>query len=511
MNTRSLRSQWRLAQLLEMLDMKGTKLITALMLFLAFGQAFVPDITVASTVWLMLLSGAAILLAALFLPALLWKNENNVWMHWERRLLILLILCKCYSFAKAWGVAVGFDWSHHLEMLAIVSWLKPIVPAATAFYSYHPPLGFLIPRFFLGLGIPALQSVQLTSFVASLLAFFFLRASLRHLRILNQPAPVTFLYVLFSLPIQVSVARSINLDIIIFAIAAGILFFSIRTFWGKSTFTLLNVVALSLLLFAGAMTKFNGLLLFVIPPLVFLVSHHFGWQWKRVFITLLPCLIALAMIMPYYYFKNIRGEGELFPFTKAIGINLSCQDAARQKRDADPGAFFIALFATSPVHVLQGPEVRDQEFVRLADTWKDLWMSDAWIGVQKGASRIMSMLYFTIAPLLVISGIVAFLCAFGRAQLRQWNVFGLFVLLLAFIEIGMEIAFLYRYPCAKAVPSKAIYILPATMGLSFILASNSYLPLLSATTTPAAAVRFQFTMLLGVALLMLCNFMLPVY
>jgi 4-amino-4-deoxy-L-arabinose transferase-like glycosyltransferase len=295
------------------------------------------------------------------------------------------------------------------------------------------------------------------------------------------------------------------MDSVIFAIASILVLLSVSAFarprqsWARD---ITIVILMAIVLAAGLLTKFTGLLLFSIPflALIFFASQRF---WQKLWMPAFACAIAFLLVFPYYYARYYREHGTWLP-SNTNHFDAGPQLSARKARDEDRLAFFLSLFSPSPVHE-QGIELRDLEHPRLSDTWKDFWMKDQWLtdgqqGEDSGFAPAMSRLYIFLMPFLILGGL---LLSFTKSSSGPWKQLGRFLFFFSLLLLLALIAYIYKNPWAGSLANKAIYIAPFSWSLGFAVAQ--YFQFLKRFST----LRF---LLCGIFCVFIAlNFFIPVY
>jgi hypothetical protein len=333
------------------------------------------------------------------------------------------------------------------------------------------------------MGMDSVTSVQVVSATSSMVGFFFLRESLKYLKVLRTWHGLFFLYVTSALPIQIYLARSINMDALVYAEACAVLYYSLRVFFVEecsfhTNQTLRKSVMLLIFLVLGLFTKYSGLLLLCIPLLlaVVSVSPPSSIISRSVFHRLgVACGIGALMIaieFPYYFERNYKPEGQFFP------INMDLEEygkqevmAQQERRDADRIAFLREfLWGNSPD--ASRIQDRDQRNVRLLNTWKDVWSANKHNIQQSGLSLALSTMYANLS--LVFLGLG---CTYLLVRLSRWTVWdrlGYVFLIFSLVEIAALIFYAYKYPHAIGVTNKGIYIAPALLGFGYLITLIGY-------------------------------------
>ncbi len=473
-----------------------------------------PSSTDAVILSIKLLFILSFLLFGLFLYGAHGARER--WRCNERVLLWVFLGCHVWLLWQTLGAGRGFDVFAHTEMLGIAT-LNPLAPIRGTFLSYHPPLGFLLARGISLLGIDPLISVEVTSSLASLVAFFFLRATLGRLGILRSFLGVTFLYIASGIPLQVYLASSLNLDVIILALTSIVLYLSIRLFWGdgekkqwkKDSLAVLLILAL----IAALLVKFSGILLLPIPLLVMLAGSgrrsSQGW-W----VALATVVIAVTLTSPYYLLRYFRQEGILFPSNADVVLGEELV-TARVYRDLHMEKFFFLLFVPDcPFFFPRGADMPDfhnhnYETPRFADTWKDFWIADYNPLFQTRESSLVSLRYLQIAPWLLLLGFALWLWSFLRKRgAEEW--LGFILLAIALLFLLALTKYVYDYPHAPFKPTKGIYIAPAMWGVAYAL-SLALCRFPRILVLPALQRAYERLLLVLVVVFLFLNHLLPIY
>ncbi len=383
------------------------------------------------------------------------KHQTPDRLPFELFLLALFLASRVVYLWLTLGHEAGYDTGAHMEMVQHLTWLNPSTPLNQYFYSYHPPLGFLFAHTLTWFGLSPLLAIQLLNFAASIAAFFLVRATLQATGLLDQAAPVFFLYLWSSLPIQLFLTSSINLDILIQALACATLYFSVRLFWGGEAerqnrawlaFGIVAAISTALL------TKFSGLLLITIPPLV-----AFSLQKNVVRLTgmaVTVSLVGLAVAAPYYITRYYEPAGRLFPTNLEI-FSPPEIERARAQRDAAGMEFFAALVQPSPFRG-SAEIIRDRDTMRLADAWQDVWLKEKNLGPMNARAQALGTLEKGLAGFLLIGGLFWLLWHFRASE--PWHRLGAVWLAFAALQLSAFVFYLYSQPVAGWAPTKGIYL-----------------------------------------------------
>lgn len=180
----------------------------------------------------------------------------------------------------------------------------------------------------------------------------------------------------------------------------------------------------------------------------------------------------------------------------------------RARRDADPGAFWMdLLFRNSPDATRI--QDRDQNVVRMLNTWKDVWSGNKHNIAQSPLSLALSDAYARFSVLLLLIGVAPYVLRLRRWSL--WDRFGTICILITCMEIASLIAYTYRYPHPPGVPNKGVYIAPALLGLGYLM--TLMLQSAGELRRPQTPMRrfFCYSLLSLLVVMTLMNAGLPVY
>ena len=394
---------------------------------------------------------------------------------------------------RRYGTVIGYDSGAHIEMVQRLTWAMPDTPIRETFYGYHPPLGFLVPRLLHLIGFTPEHSIQIVSFAASLTAFFLLRATLKHLHLLSKPSGIAFLYIASSIPIQLSIATSVNLDVIVVAFAAATLYGAVRFLWPHAAFsdahpqyilplrfhhsdphqknnyydTTLAVLCSVTAIACAALTKFSGVLLLALLPLVALAQPFHRKWFQRCALGATACAMAMAFAFPYYYARYYIPEGKFFPLNTEWTVKEETERAIA-KRDEDRTQFFKDLFHLHPAYAATDPEHSDGEINRLWDAWRDFWIRNMRTGqLRSDAALKVGLLYMHIALWLLPAGLLLFLQRVRRRT--SWIRLGWVIVGFSLIQVAALVQYIYRIPYAGYGPAKGLYILPFAWGIAYLI------------------------------------------
>lgn len=424
------------------------------------------------------------------------------WLVAEYLLAALLIGSKILLLRMRWTAGMGFDAGAQLEAMERIAWLGGIGVRDT-FYSYHPPMGFLLPKSLMLFGVSDVVSAQIVSFAAILAAFLFLRATLRRLALLHTSAGLALLYITFGLPMITFMGSSVNLDAIVFACGCAVLHWSIELFWGddepsRTTATMGIVVALSIAL----LTKFSAVVLLVLPALAAATSQRRASLVLRVESAGAVCMLALLIVSPYYLVRYYHGEGKLLVSNTDFLIPEAVEES-KQTRDANPAAFVGTLFSSAPDEK-QITET-DYDAIRLWDAWRDFWVRNAFLGPSVPGGIMLGRAQLYASAWLLMLGAASVAMARWRRRRSPWLQLGGVLLPFSSLVIGALMFYLYQTPFAGWGPAKGIYIAPVALGIAYLIAA----PLWSQDAGRRPQPPILLTSVLSAFLLV--NHLLPVY
>lgn len=422
----------------------------------------------------------------------------------EPLLLWLFVGCRAIYFCMTFGREAGFDSGAHLEMVERLGWFDFVLPIGRYFYSYHPPLGFLLAKFFTLFGFSPLQGVQLLNAIASVATVLLVRATLRRCNLLDRPVPVFFLYLFACLPIQLFLASSVNLDVVMAAIAALVTYLSVWLFWHVGTDKQTRVtlaLGIAVAIAAALLIKFSGLLFAGIPVLVALCSPQRTFKLAAGAGVLAAA--GLLLISPYYVSRYYLPTGHFFPTNLEIFASAEIAQA-RAARDEKGLEFFLEMAKPSSFHGAAGQVGRDFDTMRLADAWQDVWVKENHMGPVRtpAAGRVLGQAERAAAGVLVIVGLLVTLLRLGRRD--EWQRLGLVWLGFTCAQLGAFISYLYSQPVASWSPTKGIYLACSLPILAYALA----------VVVPEGSGRrielIQKAALVGVAVLLVAHHLLPI-
>lgn len=385
----------------------------------------------------------------------------------ERMLLAVFLLSRVILVWRTYDHGVGWDAGDHLEMIDHWPWEEEVWSVRSHFYAFHPQLGFFLGKALVTLGMHRDAAAQTVAAFAMLGAFFAMRWVLRRFGVLESARGLATLYGGASLPVQVYLAHSINLDALlqaaaIGAIAASIAFVQERTWraW----------IMLVVFLVAGLLTKATGVLLLVIPAAVMLCIGRWRNEiWRAGAAAILPSVVACAIVAPYIIVRYVIPEGRVFITNMDMDeYDLWLLEGDRE-RFAERGALAFAkdlVWGITPG--TETLDTRDSVRVRFVNAWKDLWASNASNIRQGGFSFGLSAFFAWVGTALLLLGA-------WRSVLRPapaWLGLTRILAILFALQILMMIVFVFRYPHPIGNPMKAVYAAPALLLLWVLLGAG---------------------------------------
>ena len=381
----------------------------------------------------------------------------------DRGLLAAYLFARIWLLADAFGQASGWDTGAHMEMLTAWPWSERFWDIRSAFYAYHPPLAFLLPRILMTMGLPDVQSVQIIAALATLASFFCIRSLLKHLDLLTKPIELAFLYITFSLPFLIYLSHAVTMDVLILLAACGALlhgwkFSDAKTERQRLLHGLLSVFWLMFALYA----KYNGVLLLPLPLLIAGCSGR-GKRLRRLAEAACMVAAAIALAFPWYYGRTYVQEGQFFVSNMDMEeYDKQALAGERAHRDQNPEAFWRAYFGSPPPEA-QGVDRRDQGALRILNTWKDFWASSH--VPHTPLSLLLSTAYMYLGGILIMIGCVHFACTVRWNT--PWDRLGFVLGILFLLHFIALAAYSWQYPHAVGFVNKGVYIAPVILALGY--------------------------------------------
>jgi hypothetical protein len=423
---------------------------------------------------------------------------------------------KSYVLYSTWGKLQGFDAPAWLETFRVTHWFEPLPAPRSLLASYHPPLSYLLTRVIFTAIPKEVEATQVLSTLAMLVAFFGFRKALREIGILESLAGMWLLYAGFSLPLYVWLATETGYDGVILAWFTLTICVSVSLFWqpvGGRVFrnvpVVLRLVALIILLVAGLYTKYSGLMSFVLPFAIILIRRGPGALARESYLPAAACVIAIAILTPFYYNRYYKGEHEWMP--AAMEWQKSRELAViRPKRDAAPREFLFHMLRIPSESISQAKRPVMDSFIH--SIWFHTWKRDKWLGPQPEPSLSMSNVYAKYFAYLVLIGSTVFFVGPRRPskEMNAWRQVGWLLLAVTIMFSISALAFAWRYPIWGWRVFKAKYMAPGILWIAFA----SWVPFgMVRTLLRGRLSRRIFDCVAYLALLafMLVNHLLPVY
>lgn len=425
------------------------------------------------------------LLAGAVLLLLLLKSRRSLFLNpiqSELLLMFTFITARLWSFFVHIRINEGWDWGYHMDVLAANLFTFSNIfnrEVYEMFYSYHPPLGFLLSEPFLKGGLGLLLSAKMVSLIASFLAFFSVRSTVKYLGILHKPLGMIFLYGGMSIPMMVFLSRSVNLDMIIFMFTCFALHYSLVLFGVKDPSatrkkTGIRMALLALTIFGGLLTKFNGIIIACLPAII---ACTFGYTHilrkspdalRTVRNAVAVGALGVALAFPYYHWRYFLTQGTYFPHNGQFYEDR--MEGGQEIKDENSTAYFLEMFKGSQARK-EKPYWRDSHQPRLADAWNDFWIRDHGIGSPNALSMRVSVLYQRSLPLfLLLSFLLLIVQTVKRRADPIWVALGVSLLLYSTIHIILLLYYIWKNACIWCYSSKGIYITPVILAIAFLLA-----------------------------------------
>ncbi|PIQ76660.1 hypothetical protein COU78_05195 [Candidatus Peregrinibacteria bacterium CG10_big_fil_rev_8_21_14_0_10_49_24] len=426
------------------------------------------------------------LLIAFILLLLVIQSKRSLFSDSRRSELLLLctfILARLWSFFVHMRINEGWDWGYHMDVLAANLFTVSNIlnrEVFQMFYSYHPPLGFLLSEPFLNSGFGLLLSAKIVSLLTSFIAFFCIRQTVKYLGLLQKPIGLVFLYGGMSIPMMVFLSRSVNLDMIIFMCTCFALHLSIMLFGKKDPAashrkTQVRMALLALTIFAGLMTKFNGLLIASLPVIV---ACAFGFSQilrrspealRTVRNALFISVVGVALAFPYYHWRYFLTQGTYFPHNGQFYEDR--MQGGQEIKEKDKTAYFLELFKGSQARKEQ-PYWRDWEMPRLSDAWNDFWIRDHGLGTPNAFSTKISVFYQYVIPTLLLLSLFLLVIQTVRKKADPvWIALGVSLLAYSVVQFTLLTYYVWKNACIWCYSSKGIYITPVILAVAFFIAN----------------------------------------
>lgn len=427
---------------------------------------------------------------------------------------LVLVLLKLNVLRIGWGHQVGFDSAAWLEVFGLTHWFEPLLPPRAAFNSYHPPLAFLLTRLVYGFHPHAVEACQIVSTLSFIGGFLALRSALRHIGWLWSVPGVCFLYGGLSLPVYVWLARETGCaDSLSFFWFSAALALAVRLFWQpvprafwREPGTTVRTTLLGLVLAAGMLTKYTGIVAFGVPFLVLVVRRGPRAVLRESASPIAAAIAAVIVAAPLFWSHGWVPERQLMP----EGVEWQVADELkklRAERDAEGLAFAARMLRYPQVPLLAGDVPDTTSFP--GSIWFQTWKKDAAVGRQSPLSTAVSNVYLCAFALLLFGGTALFLLRRRRISDGWWHLGCILLVILVVFSLA-ALAHAWQLPTFGWRPFKSKYMAAGLLWFSYAAA-------LTATGAPSGEVRSPWRrrrdglVLLALALFVFINHLLPVY
>lgn len=404
-------------------------------------------------------------------------------------MLCLLIGAKVLLLARYWDAPFGYDMASHLTYVTTLAehWKMPSIIGD--YYAYHPPAGFLLAALIMKLGFSAAHGAMLVSFLGSLGALLFLRATVRLLGLLHKPVGFAFLYLAAGIPLHVYMSVAVGLDIVILCIASAILYYSARIMLQEKPHRLLPGYELSIYLLLGLLAKYTGVLLLVLPLLWLpLIPRERLKRTMSVFA--LSAGVAVLAAAPYYLLRNYATTGSLFYTSAGNTFANPSIEKAVTLRDAGLPGFTARLVL---------PQQAGHPQPTLLTTWSGFWrMMDRspQSAIAVYLSHVMSF----------FGAVLACVGTWRILRRPREDMLGAIFLAIAVLFGAFLVYYAFRFPVFGYFSVKTVYIAPALWAVCYGMSRAMY---------PAgehhSSVQKDRMLLIGVGSFALLTNLLPVF
>lgn len=314
-------------------------------------------------------------------------DASHRWLRVEQCLCTVFLSSRLLLLDRTFGIRIGYDPGPHVQYMKALGWDFLSLGIKRGFYFYHPPLAFFSANALRTFGLTNVESVQVLNAASSLAAFFLLRWTLRHLCLLRRPVGIVFLYIFAAIPIHNFISHSVNIEAPVLAFASLALACSVRLFspidpprrrFPRAAF----FAGLCIGITGSLLTKFSGIVTMSIPLLAALGAGKTR-SMVKVRTAWIALAVCIALLAPYYVTRNVQQSGRLFPLNTDWLLRKRPEVIrAHIERAAHPLQYVVRLLSIPTVYWKRGLSFRDYRTMRLADTWRDLWMRDHYLGKQ---------------------------------------------------------------------------------------------------------------------------------
>ena len=388
----------------------------------------------------------------------------------EALLCLSLVFLKLNVLYRQWGKPTGYDWFNWLPVLHYTRWFETLPSTRSVGISYHPPLAYLLARLIHYAYPHEVEASQILSTLATLAAFFALRAWIRRVGWLYTLPGFWLLYGGMSIPLLVYLAVETSYDALVVTWFTMILAASMALFWNGTRprwwtdfkFSA-GLTGLGILFACAMMTKVNGLFSFALPFIIILVRRGQRGLRREFRAPLVAAAIGLTIIGPFYYHHYYKTEGHWIVMD-VEWLRKQDLDIQRARRDRAP-VYFVRRMLMWPIYKNPDPQTADwQSFPHLV--WTETWIKDSWLGKQPEPSLSVSVGYAKTFAWILPAGTAFFLLRRRRIP-RDWRDVGWVLLSVAVMFSLALLYFGYKYPLWDWRVFKAKYLSPAIFWIPY--------------------------------------------
>ncbi|MBI5493919.1 MAG: hypothetical protein HY904_02765 [Deltaproteobacteria bacterium] len=409
----------------------------------------------------------------------------------ERALLALLVLGKLFVALVTWGISTGFDRGPYLEMVRSIRGLD-LPPVDELFYSYHPPLCFLLTRGIMLTGLGAARAAQVHSFLAVFASFLVARHVMKSLGLLRSFPGLLLLYGSFSMPIVIGLSWGVEMEstvllcFILVLQASVACFFPVARAQDGPTRVRLRFLWLGVCLALGLYTKFTCLLFLAVPVLCLIASWAVAQRPLREVARAsgrLAGSFALTGLLaaPFYGVHYYAETGTFLPGNvEKFGQPGLAANRDEVDRDLE-GVLWRLLTVNVPDLRGRHDSINDNWY---GSFWFQLWRRDPSMGYPpdpegRNASppRVRSIGDFYLGNLrwFLVGGWLLFVVTVFRRRMTVLEGLGLVLLVFGVVLVVAQLAFALNTPKWDWQPLKAKYIIPAVFTVVYGLAYTATL------------------------------------
>lgn len=394
------------------------------------------------------------------------------WRRLELGLLAGVIVLKLVLLARVWGQLQGFDAGLWLETFDVTRWFEPLPGVRALPASYHPPLSFLAARGLYRIYPHPVEVSQIMSTLWMIGVMLALRSVVRRLGWLWTLPGLWLVYGTVSVPLLVWQAIETSYDpmsLCLFFVALAV---SVRLYWSGGAGPLATLrqpralagnVVLGLVLAAGMLTKFSGLMALPLPFLVIFARRGLRALVRESVGPVLAVAVAAVVISPIYVGRYYRTEGRFMP-SDMEWLRSDVLPAARKQRDQAPVTFVLRNldFTLTPVI---GSQVSARGSMTHS-TWLQTWARDSELGRQPPVSLGVSGVYIVVFAVLMLAGTVLFFVR-GRRLPNEWRHLGWVLFGVGLMWLSASVVFAWKYPMFDWQVYKAKHVTPYVLWVVF--------------------------------------------